>query len=644
MGEPGQRWYTLRGDEAAKAVISITDALAQDDGRAVRLKTAQSLYDADGVRNVAVQGVDTRYNVSRSAVDTAQAEIAARQRPKPMFLTSGADWKTKRKAKKLDRFVEGQLHQRQGCYADAWELGEDMFRTASIAVGAVAKVTADVNAEKVRIEHIPADEVLVDPDEARGGDPQNWFHVYTMDLDAAIEAFCGEDSAESDDDDEREGETKKMRRQRIEEALRAASLTEVSKNTLGSLRFRLHERVKIREAWRLPISSKKPGRHVFACDQGCLHEEDWLWPFPPLAILVWSRELFGIWGKGLVEEGATQHARVQEIAERVHERFDACAQKVVYYVAGTVDEAAMQSNDSVIFVPVTSMAEVPQERNVPPITPAEGQFLAEELQRYYEMQGVSQMSAQSRKDPGVDAAVAIQTLNDIKSVRFMPKARAYELLFVRLGELIVRAARDLAVAKPDLVAKWPGHRFLEDIPWSEVDMPEDMYECRVAPVSAMSRDPAQRMQIVEQMAAAGRIPQSTYFQLIGQPDLDSLLQLESAEARWVEKLMDRFLDAEDDDHLDELGGYDAPDGFFAKPLAALVAVQQMYFESKCEGAPAYNLELLERYILDLQKIIEKATMPPPAPPGATMPGAGGPPLPMVPPSPMPVPGQPPIAA
>ena len=621
------RWWQKRGEEAAQAVIGITDALQSEDGdaRKNRWDQALSIYNGKGT---SAQSCEDLYNVSRSAVDTAQAEIAARQRPKPMFLTSGADWRTKRKAKKLDRFVEGNLHQRQGRYADAWELGEDMFRAASIAVGSVAKVVPDVQAEKVRIEHIPAHEILIDPGEAECGDPQNWFHLYEMDLDAAIEEFCGELS-EGTEAEKKERELK----------LEASTIRGRKGGPSGT--YRVTEKVKIREAWRLPISSEKPGRHVFACDGGCLHEEEWLWPSPPLALLVWSRDLFGVWGEGLIESGAEHHRRIQEMADRLHERFTLCAQTRIYFVPGTADEAALKSNDSVILVPMTTMSEVPRTEMVPPVTPAEREMLQEEISRYFDMCGISQMSASSRKEAGVDAAVAMQTLNDIKSVRFLPKARAYELLFVRLGELIVRAARDIAVAKPSLIAKWPGKRFLEEIQWKEVDLPEDMYEVRVAPVSAMSRDPAQRLQIAEQLAASGRIPHEKYLELIGLPDLDSVLQSETAESQWVERLMDRYLDAEDDAHLKELGGYERPEGYFAKPLVVLISVQQIYFQARLDDAPRYNLALLERYMRDLESLINRAAPAPPASPGM-MPGAappmpGGIPMPGMPPGAPPAP-------
>lgn len=603
-------WHNLEGDECGRSVVDICKSLQSQVGarNEARWYAAWSRYEGKTISDVTCQGTwqqDCRYNVSRSAVDSAQAEIAARQRPKPMFLTSGADWQTKRRAKKLDRAVEAQFHQRQGArYADVWEMGEDCFRDATNDVGGVCKVVVDYAQERIRYERTPAYEVLVDPLEAAQGDPQNWFHVYQMDLSAAISMFVG-----SGDPSDPEKTARKLK----DEELRA-KLRNAAKNSIMGTTLRATKQVTIYEAWRLPFSADEPGKHVFACDDGVLLEEEWDWPSPPFAIIVWSREAYGIWGTGLVASGAGQHDKIQEIALHVDERFKHCAQRVIDYEAGSVDEKALESNDTVVYRLVRDLGKAPRVTDIPPITSAETEYLETEIGRFYEMQGVSQMSAQGRKEAGVDAAVAMQTLNDIKTVRFLPKARAYEAFFVRLGELTVRALRDLAIEKPNLMIKWPGRRYLEEIEWSKASLEENMYTTRVAPVSAMSRDPAQRLEIVEQLASLGFLPREKYFELLGMPDLDSLFDRETGESQWTERLIDRYLDAENDNDLDELGGFQEPDGYLLNATGAMTNVAQSYFDALVNDAPEFNADLLRRFMSSLRKIIEKSKAGAAAPP------------------------------
>lgn len=595
------RWQKLEGDEAAHRVVEISDSLANDVGAQMKSRwfLARTKYEGRPVtdetsRAADVLWSDEPYNLSRSAVDTAHAEIAARQRPKPMFVTTNGDWRTKRKAKKIDRFVEGCLSQRQGDrYSDCWELTEDCFRDAECAVGGVVKVGVDRGRERITYERVPAYEILVDPLEARGGHVRNWFHCYTMDLDVAEATFA---------DDEGLDLTKAER-----EAIRvklAESAMHDRVDSGGSAAWRSTQSLKIYEAWWISPSKSKPGKHVFACKAGMLLEEDWTWPRAPFAIQVWSKEPFGIWGTGLVEDGAAQHDMVNDQQRRLHNRLKLNAHRRTYYVPGIADDDAMKANDEEVFVPVKDMGQRPQSEDLPPISPAEAQMVETDIQRYYDFRGISQMSASQRKDPGVDAAIAMQTLNDIKSVRFMPKARAYELLYVDIGELTVYAARDLAKTNPSFTAKWLNdRREFDALRWQDIDI-DDTPEVRVAPVSAMSKDPAQRLQIVEQITNMGFLSREDYFDLIGMPDLDSVLAKEGAERTWVEKMCDRYLDAEDDAELEKLGGYDDPDGYLLQPLAALVVVGQHYFEAKVNEAPDYNIELLIRFMASLQRIIK----------------------------------------
>ncbi len=632
-----ERWHKLEGDDAAAQVVAICDALERDVGSVHRTRwfDARTLYEsrplvdetmlANGVR----QDADL-YNLLRSAVDTAQAEIASRQRPKPMFLTTGADWRTKRKAKKLDRFVEAWFHQRQGArYADVWELGEDVFRDAQLAVAGVIKVVADVARKRIRYERIPAYEILVDPYEARGGDPRNWFHVYEMDVDVAISTFTeGKDEAEA---------------LRIRGVIEGSAGFRRNSASASAGEWRATQSVTIFEAWWLSPDANADGKHAFATRGGMLHEEPWTWPRVPFAVLTWSKEPFGIWGVGLGESSAKQHQVVNDLAARMHNRFVLNAHRRTYYKPGTVNLEAMQQNDAEVFVSCTDMAQIPQEREVPPVTPAETTFVETEIRRFYEVSGISQMSANQRKEPGVDAAVAMQTLNDIKSVRFLTKARAYELMFVELGELTVLAARDIA-ENGGLTVNWPGKRFLRTIDWKDVDAANDTYTVRVAPVSSMSRDPAQRLQIVEQLSRMGYLPRDKYLQLLQLPDLETLMESEGKESEWIEQIVERFLDAENDTELDELGGWEQPDGYLSNPVAALALVGQHYFAALVDDVPAYNADLLRDFMRALQDLVEPPNQvapqetpnlapgitPPPGSPGAPMGGPGPGPVPAPP--------------
>lgn len=591
-----RRWWLLEGDDCANQVVGICDTLEREDiGRRERYRVALSLYEG---RNVSLDsdryfddmpGDRPLYNLTRSACDTAQADIAGRQKPKPLFMTTGADWKARRRALKLDKFVEAQLHEKQGCYADAWQLMLDCFHDSAKLGNGIAKVWGDGEHKKVRIERVFPWELHVDQREARYGDPQNLFHVYDMEKDIAIELFCNVE-------DDEEGN------QRRQIAIENAKSSRPDS-------MRVADCVRIREAWRLPFSEEKPGKHVIAVDNAILVEEEWTRAEFPFVILIWNRDTVGYWGTGLAEEGAEQQLQINDTAYRISERIKICSTKRTYYNPDAIKGQLLEvGGEGEILIPLKDMSQCPQEVPPNPVSPAEVGWLDENIARYYENRGISQMSAQAVKPSGVTAAVAMQTLNDIATVRFLPKARGYETAFITLGRLCVQAARDIAKDSGGLLVKWPGKKFIKEFDWNEVSLEDDMYSIRVASVSQYSRDPSAILEMAQELFSQGLIQKETFLEMIGLPDLQMMLDEQTAERQFLEELMDRYLDSMDDDELAENGGYEAPEPFLTNKQSALVFCVASYWEAKRDGAPEYCLALIRQYIQQLDKL-----MAPPAP-------------------------------
>ena len=586
----------MEGDECAGALIAVCDSLErQDETRKARAGLHISLYEGrpislDTDEFFSATGrlapLPPLYNLVRSACDTAQADIAGRQKPKPMFMTTGADWKARRRAKKLDKFVEAQMCQSQGQYADAWQLMLDVFHdSAKIGTG-LAKVFADTEQKKVRVERVLPWEVHVDEREARYGAPRNIFHCYDMERDLAIESFC---NVEGDD----EGNERR----------RNALLSAQPSRATGR---RVVESVRIREGWLLPISDKKLGKHAIAVDGCLLHEEEWTRPRFPFLKLIWNRQSVGYWGVGIAANGEALQDCVSDTAQRLKDRIKICSTKRTYYNANaTKREDLEQGGDSELLIPCQDMAQVPQEVPVSPASAAEFQWLHECRDGFFEMEGISQMTAAAQKPPGVDAAVAMQTLNDIQTVRFLPKARAYETSFETLGQLMCDAAKDIADEHGGYLVKWPGKRFLKELNWNEVSLEEDMYQIRVAPVSQFSRDPAAILEMAQELRGQGDITRETYLQMIGLPDFEEMLNRETAESEFIRDLMDRYLDSTDDDELEENGGFETPEPFMANIPGAVAICVATYWEAKRDQAPEFCLDLIRRYIVELQGITQQ---------------------------------------
>jgi len=595
-----ERWWQKEGDDLGRALWAVASGLETDQSfRKNRARESLSLYEGRRLRGLhaGAYTLEAQYqeydlNVTRSAVDTVVAEIAGRQKPMPKFQTSGGDWKTQRRAKKLEKFVVGVLHQKQGKYLNAWQLMIDVFQDAAIWGVGVAKVLFCDG--RVVIERHWDHELFVDPVEARYGDPQNLFHIYLMERDKARYAFALDPSLK----------LSKERRAELCDIIDHAD--DVDPEIYGN-EPRVAKMIKIVEGWRLRHPDGTPGKHAFAIYNKVLYEEEYDRDAFPFVRVTWEADRMGWHGKGLVECGEAIHRELNTNATRMQERFRLCGSKRTFVEEGSVDMEDLQANDAEVIIEYKMGRQPPQETVPKPIAEAELVWMNDVFQKFFEITGVSQMRASARKEPGVTAGVAIRTLNDMQTARFSIKAHAYEDSFVELAGRIIQACREAAQTEK-VTIRWDG-----EIDWKDVDVPENTFDITIAPASSLPNDPAGRLQMAQELYSSGIIGVETFKQLLGWPDLEREMNNQTAQSRYIEKVLEIMLDPED-------GMAMAPDPYLMNKPHALMQAAQAYFEGLYNDAPEEVLQRVRDYMDQLDQLIAAAMMPPPMP-GAGM-GAG----------------------
>lgn len=581
------RWYDSEGDDVGKIVYDLGTQLESDQEWRKNIHERMTrMYKGDDVNRTDVASTyaapDLNYNVSRAASDTVQAEISGRQKPTGKFQTNGADWKTKRKAKKMEKYCNAVKQLPQGRYLNTWELFEDCFLDSAIGGMGVAKVFNRNG--RINIERHLSHELFVDPNESKYGDPQNLFHVYTMEADKAIQAFARDPDLDISDE----------RRDEVEQAI---GMTEEAEEVKPGASPRIVKTIKIVEAWRLPVSKDKPGRHVFAIQSTTLHDEEWDRPSFPFVIQRWEAEREGWYAKGLIEQGMSIALEIDANASKLQERFKLCGAKRTYYEINSIAPEHLAANDAEVMIPVKPGAMIPKENPPKPISESEWAWLESQQRVYFELLGVSQMRASAKKDPGITAAVAIRQMNDMQSQRFALKAKGYENAYVSLDHQILWCAREAHDAGDKVIA-----RFNEEIDWGSIDLPEDPFEITIAPTSSLPNDPAGRMQMTQELFSQGIIGPDTYKQLLGWPDLEKEMDMQTSFLNWLDQRIDTMLDAEGEEELAE--AYEPPDGMIMDKPRALLHTARAYFEALYDHAPEENLALLRNYIQDLDEQIQ----------------------------------------
>lgn len=130
----------------------------------------------------------------------------------------------------------------------------------------------------------------------------------------------------------------------------------------------------------------------------------------------------------------------------------------------------------------------------------------------YELVGISQLSATSKKPQGLNSGVALSTMEDIESDRFESQLNTVIRTYVDLARLMIQ----VFPPEEDIL---PPNRLRSSISWADIVEMRDSINIQFSAAESLSKDPSTKLQQLQALYAAGLIPQSRIAQLMDLPDL-----------------------------------------------------------------------------------------------------------------------------
>lgn len=589
MNNSHKRWWQAPKDQVHEQVVSYLKNLeSSQSGRAednLRYMRLYGNYDYMGIDSLSYSRAESSVavsnrvtlNVIQNMVDTVVSKIT-KNRPKPMFLTSGGDWTMQQKAQKLTKFVEGIFHS-SGIYQEA----NMAFLDACIFGTGAIKFYIENN--QIKAERVFINEIRIDESEAFYSKPRQIHQTKFVHKDVLKAMFPEKENL-------------------IDEANKSDESNYRGSQMLES------ELIRVVESWHLPSgdttdSKGKPiehdGKHTICVSNCTLLSEPWDKKYFPFIFLRWGLRPVGFFGQGIAEQLLGLQLEINKILRTIQVSMHlTCVPKVFIEASSKVVSAHLNNKIGAI---VKYAGTKPIYESTGAISPELFAHLDRLYSRAYEIIGVSQLSAQSQKPNGLDSGKALRTFNDIESERFMSVGQRYERAFIDASEIIVDMARDLYDQIGELGVKVKGKKFLETIRWEDVDMEEDMYLMDVFPVSSLASSPSGRMQDVQDLAQAGFISKEQAIKLLNFPDLDSAYNLINASMDDIESMVERMV-------VD--GSYETPEPYQNLDMG-LRMVQQAYLYYKSQNCDEDRLELLRRWMEDAQAILLKSEQTTPTP-------------------------------
>lgn len=193
-----------------------------------------------------------------------------------------------------------------------------------------------------------------------------------------------------------------------------------------------------------------------------------------------------------------------------------------------------------------------------PFDPSWSAMLDFYINKAYDMIGISQLSAQSRKPSGLDSGVALQTMEDIESDRFEVQVNHFINAYIDV-------TRKLIEIIPEDVEILPADKYQSTMTWATLKEQNNLYKVQYSAATALSKDPAERAKQIIQMSQIGLINPSKAAELMDMPDLtDAYTDAESAEMA-VAAVINNAV---------EYDLYDVPDYISLTSLAREITLEQ----------------------------------------------------------------------
>lgn len=609
-----RRWWESESDILHKDVWAAAERVRLEHGTARRdaNRICIGLYENRDLDGVVVEGVNIptelrsaglTLNVCSSCVDVLAAKIAT-NKPKPQYLTVDGDFSAQQKAKNRQRFVMGNF---QG--GEVYRKSIDVWMDSAICDIGAMKLFDDNG--KVGYERTFPSELLVDSRAAQDGNPRELFQEKWVSTDVLAAAYP--DKAE---------QIKLSASRRLGEVDKMSGMVD--------------DMVRVYEAWHLPSGpGAKDGKRAIVVEHAVLVEEEWTDDSFPFAFLRWTKLREGFWGQGLVEQLAPLQSEITELLDKIQKAHRLLGVPWVLRNKGSEFNKGALTNQPGEIIDWDGAVE-PKVQVHGIMAPEVYTYLDYCFQKAFEVSGVSQLSAMSKKPAGIESGVALRTLLDTETQRFAMAVDAWQQFFLDLARETTKCAR--RIGNP--TATWRSKEWARQIPWKDVageEGEDDRFVLQLWPVNLLPDTPAGKLAYVEQMITMGLVSPDQGQSLLDFPDIEAFQRTNSAAKDMVDMMIEAMLTT---------GRYIAPSKHMpivnpdGSPGMAIHVVQGALMRGKVNDWPDDKLAMLSQWLDEAIAIGKEimAMLQPPAPEPMAAPGAPGPAPGVMPPGPMGGPG------
>lgn len=155
----------------------------------------------------------------------------------------------------------------------------------------------------------------------------------------------------------------------------------------------------------------------------------------------------------------------------------------------------------------------------------------------YELVGISELSAMSKKPTGLTSGVALETLENAEAGR-------HEVIINNIVRLYVDIAKRCIDIYPPEAEILPAATTRSKLVWADIINAKNQLNIQFSAATSLSKDPSTKLQQLLQLAQAGVIPQSHVGVLMELPDLQSGYNLANNAYNSVQNFIDQVIESQ----------------------------------------------------------------------------------------------------
>ena len=508
------------------------------------------------------------YNVVKSCVDSATAKIG-KTKTRPIYLSENGTFTDQLKSKRLSQYILGQFQQ-IGTGGDEdktmYGLGKQAFRHCGIfGTGIVHFYTTSKG--EVKAETNLCEEIIVDETEGMYRKPRQLHRHRYVAREVLLDMYP-----------------------RFEKEIRSLPAINENRDVFETV----SDMVETLESWHLPSGpDAKDGKHALCIGNATLMHEQYDEDYFPFLVMRWLPRILGFYGMGLAEELLGIQLEINKLLRNIQisQNLMAVPQIWLDYQSKTIKKKINNEIGGIKYY-----LGKPPVFTVPPAMSGEVyQHLERLYQRAYEITGISLLSATSQKPAGLNAAVALREYKETETERFAIQQDMYENFYVESAEMIRKLSKKLRKEGHNPVVKFRDGSSMKTLRFSDVDVPDSKIVVAARPSNLLPKEPAGRIQYVQELIQAGIYSKEEALDLLEFPDTTKINNIKLGSRHVVIHTIEKMV--EDNEYI-------SPEPYMNLDFAIEYA-QSYYSRGKIDAMPEERLELLRRFMADCDRLIQK---------------------------------------